>query len=54
MRVVFCGSGDFAVPSLRAIAQSSHELVGILTQPARPAGRGGHLRPRPSSRPPLR
>jgi len=47
MRVVFCGSGGFAIPSLRAIVASSHELVGIVTQPARPAGRGGHLRPTP-------
>jgi methionyl-tRNA formyltransferase len=47
MRVVFCGSGSFAVPSLRAIAASSHELAGIITQPARPAGRGDHLRPTP-------
>ena len=47
MRVVFCGSGRFAVPSLRAIAASSHEVVGIITQPARPAGRGKHARPTP-------
>lgn len=32
---------------LRAIAVSSHELVGIVTQPARPAGRGGRLRSTP-------
>jgi methionyl-tRNA formyltransferase len=44
MRVVFCGSGSFAVPSVRAILKSSHELVGVITQPARPAGRGGRLR----------
>jgi methionyl-tRNA formyltransferase len=47
MRVIFCSSGSFAVPALRAIASSSHELVGILTQPARPAGRGGRLRATP-------
>jgi len=44
MRIVFCGSGAFAVPSLRAIAQAGHELVRVITQPARPAGRGGRLR----------
>jgi len=43
MRVVFCGSGQFAIPSLRAIADSEHEIVGVLTQPARPRGRGGML-----------
>jgi len=47
MRVVFCGSGDFAVPSFRAIVAGEHELVGVLTQPPRPAGRGGKLRATP-------
>ncbi|MDP6633971.1 MAG: methionyl-tRNA formyltransferase [Phycisphaerae bacterium] len=47
MRVVFCGSGDFAVPSFRAIVGGEHELVGVLTQPARKAGRGGKLRHTP-------
>ena len=47
MRVVFCGSGDFAVPSFRAVCGGAHELVGVLTQPARPAGRGGKLRDTP-------
>ena len=47
MRVVFCGSGDFAVPSFRAIVAGTHELVGVLTQPPRPAGRGGKLRATP-------
>lgn len=47
MRVVFCGSGTFAVPVLRAILASEHELAAIITQPARPAGRGGKLRHTP-------
>ena len=49
MRVVFCGSGDFAVPAFRAICgrDGSRELVGVLTQPPRPAGRGGKLRATP-------
>ncbi len=47
MRVVFCGSGTFAIPSLRAVASGPHELVAVVTQPARPAGRGGKLRPTP-------
>jgi len=44
MRVVFCGSGTFATPSLRAIIASGHEVVGVVTQPPRRAGRGGRLR----------
>ena len=47
MRVLFCGSGEFAVPSLRAVAAGRHRIVKVLTQPARPAGRGGKLRPTP-------
>jgi methionyl-tRNA formyltransferase len=39
MRVVFMGSPAFSVPSLRAV-QSSFDLVGVVTQPDRPAGRG--------------
>lgn len=44
MRVVFCGSGSFAVPALEAVAASPHEVAMVITQPARPAGRGGKLR----------
>ncbi len=47
MRVVFCGSGWFAVPSFKAICRGGYELVGLLTQPARKAGRGGKLRHTP-------
>jgi methionyl-tRNA formyltransferase len=47
MRILFCGSGGFAVPSLRAILSSDHELVGVITPPARPGGRGAKLRPTP-------
>jgi len=39
MRIVFMGSPEFAVPSLRAAAGSG-EIVGVVTQPARPKGRG--------------
>jgi len=44
MRILFCGSGAFAAPSLRAILSSNHDLVSVVTQPPRPAGRGGKLR----------
>lgn len=41
-RVVFMGTPAFAVPSLRALLQHTH-LVGVVTQPDRPAGRGQKL-----------
>ena len=44
MRVVFCGSGSFATPSLHAIIDSDHDLVGVVTQPPRRAGRGSKVR----------
>ena len=40
MRVVFAGTPEVAVPSLDAIADSGHELVGVVTRPDAPAGRG--------------
>lgn len=43
-RIVFAGSPDFAVPALQSLLHSSHELVAVLTQPDRPAGRGRQLR----------
>lgn len=47
MRVVYFGSGTFSVPSLKAVLASGHEVAGVFTQPARPAGRGVHARPTP-------
>lgn len=44
--VVFMGSPDFALPSLRALAQA-YAVVGVVTQPDRPAGRGRKLTPPP-------
>lgn len=40
MRVVFLGSPNFAVYSLEALVRSKHKVVGVITQPDRPAGRG--------------
>ena len=40
MRVVFMGTPAFAVPSLETLAESDHEVVGVVTQPDRPKGRG--------------
>ena len=39
MRVVFMGTPDFAVPTLRAVA-AAHDIVRVVTQPDRPKGRG--------------
>jgi methionyl-tRNA formyltransferase len=43
VRILFWGSPDFALRSLRAVADR-YELAGVVTQPDRPAGRGRHLR----------
>jgi methionyl-tRNA formyltransferase len=40
MRIVFMGTPEFAVPSLRKLAESRHDIVGVVTQPDRPKGRG--------------
>jgi methionyl-tRNA formyltransferase len=42
-RVVFMGSPAFAVPSLEALVAAGYSVVAAVTQPDRPAGRGGHL-----------
>ncbi len=43
MRIVFMGTPDFAVPSLKALLHSDHRVVGVVTQPDRPKGRGQEL-----------
>ena len=43
MNIVFAGTPEFALPCLDAVAASEHRLVGVLTQPDRPAGRGRRL-----------
>ena len=45
MRVIFMGTPDFAVPSLRALAAAGHKIVAAYSQPPRPAGRGKKLQP---------
>jgi methionyl-tRNA formyltransferase len=39
MKLVFCGTPEFAVPSLQALVDAGHEIPLVLTQPDRPAGR---------------
>ena len=50
MRIAFAGTPEFAVPPLAALCGSGHELVGVLTQPDRPAGRGQKLAEGPVKR----
>lgn len=47
MKVVFMGTPDFAVPSLRALLQNNFEVPAVITQPDRPSGRGKKLKPSP-------
>src|SRR6478672_9878055 len=50
MRVVFAGTPEPALPALEALAASRHELVGVVTRPDAPAGRGRHLVASPVAR----
>lgn len=43
MRIVFMGTPDFSVPTLRCLIESKHEVVGVVTQPDKPKGRGGKV-----------
>lgn len=44
LKIVFCGTPAFALPSLRhLIAQPDFQVVGVITQPDRPRGRGGEM-----------
>lgn len=45
MRILFWGTPDFGVPSLRALQEEGHAVVAVVTQPDRPAGRGRAVRP---------
>ena len=47
MRIVFMGTPEFAVPSLRTLCEHGYEVVGVFTQPDRPRGRGNRLSPSP-------
>ena len=47
LRIVFMGTPDFAVPTLRAIHDSGYSVVAVVTQPDRPKGRGRKLTPPP-------
>jgi len=47
LRVAFAGTPEFSVPALQALVSSGHSVVGVLTQPDRPKGRGRQLAPSP-------
>jgi len=50
MRLVFAGTPEAAIPALRAILASRHEVAAVVTRPDAPAGRGRHLEPSPVAR----
>lgn len=47
LRIIFAGTPDFAVPALAALITAGHQIVLVLTQPDRPAGRGMKLKASP-------
>ena len=47
MRIIFMGTPDFAVPTLRALHEAGHDIAAAYTQPPRQAGRGKAERPSP-------
>jgi methionyl-tRNA formyltransferase len=44
VKILFWGTPEFAVPSLRALDEEGFDIVGVVTQPDRPAGRGRHMK----------
>jgi methionyl-tRNA formyltransferase len=49
MKIIYAGSGEFGLPTLRSLLDAKHEIELIISQPDRPAGRGRHLTPTPIS-----
>jgi methionyl-tRNA formyltransferase len=47
LKIIFAGTPDFAVPALQALYDKDYKVVGVLTQPDRPSGRGLKLQPSP-------
>jgi methionyl-tRNA formyltransferase len=47
MKIIFAGTPEFAVPALAALINAGHQIVMVLTQPDRPAGRGMKLKASP-------
>jgi methionyl-tRNA formyltransferase len=47
IQIIFAGSGDFGIPTFRALIDAGHQIVRVFTQPDRPAGRGKKMTPTP-------
>ena len=47
MKILFMGTPDFAIPTLKTLIESGEEIVGVVTQPDKPKGRGYELLPTP-------
>ena len=47
LKIIFAGSGEFGLPTLRGLLDAGHEVVRVFSQPDRPAGRGRTLTPTP-------
>src|SRR6476646_1970218 len=47
LRILFAGSGEFGLPTLKALRAAGHSVVQVVSQPDRPAGRGRGLTPTP-------
>jgi len=45
MRIIFMGTPEYAVPSLKRLIDSAHEVVAVVSQPDRPRGRGQKTKP---------
>ncbi|MDP6342373.1 MAG: formyltransferase family protein, partial [Alphaproteobacteria bacterium] len=46
-RIIFMGTPEFAVPTLRALLAAAYDVAAVYSQPPRPAGRGKRNRPSP-------
>ena len=46
LRIVYMGTPDFAVESLRALVEGGYNIVGVITMPDKPVGRHGSVLPR--------
>lgn len=47
MRILFMGTSEFAIPALKRLISDRFQLIGVVTQPDRPSGRGKRLHPPP-------
>ena len=50
MNIIFMGTPDFAIPSLAMLVASDNTIIGVVTQPDRPKGRGKQLHPPPAKK----